>query len=283
MAGLTGSSGNLNIGTVARAADHAYTPNATSARPEGYSKVTAADVGVFREVPAGINLEIWRNNDTGSIMVGIRGSLDSADFAKDTQILSGSTPQAASDAAVFIQEIARFNPGFAITLTGHSFGGYVANSSQIKAQDNGIQNVSAVAFDPLGIQLGELDGSASAYNIVNFYSRADPAYNASVLKGLVQPGNSVAVDFVGPDPATVVDSIRTLSQNMAVLQDPSLANGITYTSTLFSAYRLASGLNDAHSSTPMTDRMVDLGRKGFTVNGLGDPDRTPLTPGVCRP
>jgi hypothetical protein len=36
MSGLSGSSGNLNIGTVAIVADHAYTPS-SSVVPQGYS------------------------------------------------------------------------------------------------------------------------------------------------------------------------------------------------------------------------------------------------------
>ena len=283
MAGLTGSSGNLNVATVAIVANHAYTPN-SSVTPQGYSKVSPADLNLRTGVPGGIGLEIWKSDATKSIQIGIRGSLDSADFAKDSQILNGNTPQAAIDAAAFVQELAQKYSDFAVTLTGHSFGGYVSNFSQVKAQDAGLQNVAAVAFDPLGIASNELASSSGSYNVVNFYSRVDPAYNASTIKGLLHPGKSVAIDFVGPDAESVASSIKALSQSMAALQDPSLGqNASSYLSVAMSAYKVASGMNAAHSSTAMTDRMVDLGRKGFTVNQLGDPDITPLTPGVVGP
>jgi Lipase (class 3) len=205
----------------------AYQP-ATTAIPSGYTLVPIE--GLTLATP-GLTNPIVLRDSSGNIVIAFRGTdpNSSADRQADINIINGVTPDPARDALAFVRAVAEEFKSASITVTGHSLGGYEAQYSIAKLQNEpeyAPRNISAVTFNspallPQDIQSGV---SASSFHVLNVVSSGDWVSAYTEATGGIFIGQKITVP-AGPTGQSIVN----------MFNDAAAAGG--YTAAGFEAAR----------------------------------------------
>lgn len=153
--------------------------------PSGF---TVLDVAINE--PDGFYAEAWINNTTKEIVIAYRGTVPSnfSTLEQDAYVASGRIAPGAIDAANFADAVATKTlnefPGYTLSVTGHSLGGYeaqVALATLDRNQENTVLSPYAVVFNSPGIPASYLAGiPTTSYNALAIYVRRAMSFTSQV-------------------------------------------------------------------------------------------------------
>ncbi len=161
--------------------------------PSGF---TVLDVAINE--PDGFYAEAWINNTTKEIVIAYRGTVPSnfSTLEQDAYVASGRIAPGAIDAANFADAVATKTlnefPGYTLSVTGHSLGGYeaqVALATLDRNQENTVLSPYAAVFNSPGIPASYLAGiPTTSYNALAIYSQGDVVHlTGGVYLGQLPP------------------------------------------------------------------------------------------------
>ena len=207
----------IDVGTAALIADKAYAPPPPPGTTVGgltyverYTRQVTGTDGRVYEVVA----DLYQSTDflNPQPYLVFRGSVSVNDGLLDERILNNTmTLPTQGDVMAIVNDVVSRYPGQEMSMIGHSLGGYYAQYATNRLMfDNNERardglppvEISAVTFNSLGLSTGFATPPGDA-NLINFYTYADPATNASLLLGLNFMGRNIALP-AGPDAQSVL-------------------------------------------------------------------------------
>jgi Mbeg1-like len=186
-------------------------PNGGTAPPPGWVALGAPDSISGDKFYA----QAFKNSSTNEIVIAVRGTVPSlvTNLFSDAALTIRLETAYAQDAINYAISIARQNPTSALTLTGHSLGGYAAQAALARLVDSGISpSASAVVFNAPGITNAYFNGIASNYNAYSFDTQGDIINGA----GGVHLGQTATIN-VGPSATDEWQAFKTGFGNATAL------------------------------------------------------------------
>jgi|688.fasta_scaffold455034_2 dienelactone hydrolase len=134
------------------------------------------------------NNKAYKNNATGAINVGIRGTSNLSDVITDVGHAVGvniSTTDRYKDSKKFLEDLKRQNPTANLNVYGHSLGGTIVNKL---AKENPQLISSGEAFNPYALKGSDLD---SGGKIKNYRTKADVASALGAINNNIESVGSI--------------------------------------------------------------------------------------------
>lgn len=159
---------------------------------EVYEPNSKEQIGQFRLAKDTPTIDAYVNDDTKTIIIGVRGTnpSDVSDLIADLRTISSRLPNTTRYKydKNFVEKIVKQFPEYSIYLAGHSLGGAMA--TQLKRDFPQIK--TAIEFNPA---FQTRDFVSSPANIIRIYSNRDPLYLAG---GRVLASRVIKADTANP-------------------------------------------------------------------------------------